>query len=136
MKQRKMQMQEFKVKISLYSKKAGRLIYLISFLVILLMSLTFSNILIEILIILAFLIFSMPWFIFRFIHLSNNVIVISGIFKSDIVKSLDSFESVKQISLSKNIFEIRFKDSNRYLFIGSNLGRLRMLIEKCSKQAG
>ena len=131
-----MQMQEFKVKISLYSKKAGRLIYLISFLVILLMSLTFSNILIEILIILAFLIFSMPWFIFRFIHLSNNVIVISGIFKSDIVKSLDSFESVKQISLSKNIFEIRFKDSNRYLFIGSNLGRLRMLIEKCSKQAG
>src|ERR1700744_4331143 len=126
-----MQMQEFKVKISLYSKKAGRLIYLISFLVILLMSLTFSNILIEILIILAFLIFSMPWFIFKFIHLSNNVIVISGIFKSDNVKSLDSFESVKQISLSKNIFEIRFKDSNRYLFIGSNLGRLRMLIEKC-----
>jgi hypothetical protein len=68
--------------------------------------------------------FTLQSYFFKSITLSGDFIVIGSIFKKDVRKKIELYDSTKEVIFFNFILTINFSDRDRYFFWGENLGKI------------
>jgi hypothetical protein len=121
--------------LSSYNKRTAVIVYFISMFFFLLLVMAFWELLISLFIIIIMVIFTLQWHFFKLITLSNNFILVKSIFKKDIQKKIDLYDSINEFFF-KSILIINFKDGDRYYFWGQSPSKIDNLIFKNKRPPG
>ena len=119
------------VLISLYSKKSGTIVYLISiFSFLAIIFYIRDSLLLAGIFSLAMIVFTVQFIAFKFIRLEDHQIIIQGLANKDVIKHISEFEEIYAAMGFGSTLIMKFKDGGRYFFWGKNSSTLTKLIKQ------
>ena len=119
------------VLISLYSKKSGTIVYLISIFSFLAnIFYIIDSLLIAGIFTLAMIVFTVQLIASKFIRLEDHQIIIQGLANKDVIKHISEFEEIYAAMGFGSTLIMKFKDGSRYFFWGKNSSTLTKLIKQ------